>query len=122
MEAEQRIVIGADSLRQPPAGNGLIEHAANPRPVDVFASNAKPNESAGAHVDHHEEPMTTKENRLAAKQVDAPEAVLGVRKEGQPGGARGTRESGRQVLREHAAYDIQIDPTSLKVGRADWNG
>ncbi len=53
--------------------------------------------------------MTTKENRLAAKQVDAPEAVLGVRKEDQPGGARGTRESGRQVLREHAAYDIFID-------------
>src|SRR5579859_5184610 len=50
MEAEQRIVIGADSLWQRPAGNGLIEHAANPRPIDVFASNAKPNESAGATV------------------------------------------------------------------------
>jgi hypothetical protein len=92
MEAEQRIVIGADSLWRRPAGNGLIEHAANPRPVDAFASNANPNESAGAHVDHHEDPMT-KENR----QVTHPEGRL-------PGMPRSTR-----LLADGASrYDLRI--------------
>lgn len=47
--------------------------------------------------------VAAKQDRLAAKQSDAPEIVFGVRKEGQPGRTRGIWVSARKVLRENAA-------------------
>ena len=67
------------------AGNGSIEHAAHGRAIDVFASDAESDDTAGAHVDHHKDPMATKQDRLATKQIDAPKAVLGLREESESG-------------------------------------
>ena len=53
--------------------------------------------------------MTAKQNRLAAKQVHAPEAVLGVREKGEPRGTRNVRMTGIVVPREHPAHDVFIN-------------
>jgi hypothetical protein len=109
VESEQRIVIGADPRRWRIAGNGLIEHTARRYPIDVFAADAESDDSPGKYVDHHEDPVAAKQDRLAAKEIDAPETVFGMRKEGQPGRTRGIWVSASKVLREHAAYNILID-------------
>ena len=46
---------------------------------------------------------------LATKQIHAPEAVLGLREEGEPGGTRGARMLSAVVLRENPAHDVLID-------------
>jgi len=85
-------VIGADPRRWRVIGDGMIEHAAHSRTVDVFASDAESDDTAGTHVDHHKDPMATQQDRLATKQVDALEAVLGLREESEPGRTRGARK------------------------------
>ena len=77
--------------------------------VDVFASDAEADDAAGEQVDYHEDPMAAKQNRLATKQVHAPEAVLGLREEGEPGGTRGTRMIWAVVRREDPAHDVLIN-------------
>ena len=98
VEAEQGIMIGANSLGRCLAGDGLIEQAAYCCAIDELAADAESDESTCIHVDHHEDPVAAKEDRLATKQIDAPKTVLGVRKESQPGG---TRDSGyRRIVRK----------------------
>ena len=70
MKTEQWVVIGADPRRWRMTGDGLIEHAAHGRTVDVFVSDAESAEPTGTHVDHHKDPMATQQDRLATKQVD----------------------------------------------------
>jgi len=78
-------VIRTYPRRRRVAGNGLIELAAYRRAVDVFASDAEADDTAGEEVHYHDDPMAAKQNRLATKQVHAAEAVLGLREEGEPG-------------------------------------
>ena len=109
VKAKQRIVIRTQPRRRRMARNGLIEHATHDWTVNGLAADAESDDSTGIHVDHHEDPVAAKEDRLAAKQIDAPKTVLGVRKEGQPGRTRGLRVSAVVVLRQDPAYDISID-------------
>ena len=67
MKAEQRVMIRTDPRRRRVTGNGLIEHAAKVRTVDVFAADAEADDAAGKHVDDHKDPMATKQYRFATE-------------------------------------------------------
>ena len=109
MKAEQRIVIRTYPRRQRFTGNGLIEHAAKVRTVDVFAADAESDDAAGEHIDDHKDPMAAEQYRLATKQIHAPEAVVGLREEGEPGGTRGTRMIWAVLRREDSTHDVLIN-------------
>jgi len=49
------------------------------------------------------------EDGFAAKQIHAPEAVLGLCEDGQPGGIKGSGVAGAVVLRKRSAHDILVD-------------
>ena len=98
MKAEQRIVIRTYRRWRRLAGYGLIEHAAYGHTVDVFAADAESDDAAGEHIDEHKDPMAAKQDRLATKQVHAPEAVLGLREEREPGGTRAVGMIGAVVV------------------------
>ena len=91
------------------AGNGVIEHVAQSWTVDGFVADAEADDSADEHIDDHRDPMAAKGDRLAAKQIHAPEAVFGLREESEPGGIRGTRMMGVVVRREDSTYDVLVD-------------
>jgi hypothetical protein len=65
--------------------DGMIEHAAHRRTVDVLAADAESDDAAGEHIDDYKGPMAAEQYRLATKQIHAPEAVLGLCEEGEPG-------------------------------------
>ena len=62
--------------RQRFPGDDLVEHPANRGTTEISAFNAKANDPTGKYVHHHHDPMTAQEERFAAKQIDAPQAVL----------------------------------------------
>src|SRR5450631_2239154 len=109
MKAKQGVVIRTDPRRRSVTGDGVIEHAAYRRPVDAFAADAEADDTAGKHVHDHKDPMAAKQNRFATKQVHAPEAVLGLRDEGEPGGTRGARMILVAVLRKDPTHDVLIN-------------
>ena len=109
MKAKQRIVIRTEPRRRRVARNGLIEHAAHDWTVDVLAADAESDDAAGKHVDDHQNPMAAKKDRLAAKQIHAPEAVLGLRDEGEPRGAPGAWMFRAVMSCEDPTDDILID-------------
>ena len=51
-----------------------------------------------------------------AEQIQAPEAVLRLRDEGQPGRSVGAGVAGAVVLGEHAAHDVLVDLDAEDVG------
>ena len=73
VKAEQWVVIRNDPNGRRVTGNGLIEHAAKVRTVDVFAADAESDDAAGEHIDDHKDPMGAEQYRLATKQIHAPE-------------------------------------------------
>src|ERR1700733_2938503 len=68
MKAEQRIVIRTYPRRRHFTGNGLIEHAAKVRTVDVFAADAESDDAAGEHIDDHKDPMAARKYGLATSR------------------------------------------------------
>ena len=102
-------MIRAEPNRRCFAADGLIEHPAYRRTVDGFAADAEADDAAGEYVDDHEDPMTAKEDRFAPKQVHAPEAVLGLGDEREPGWARVVRMICSEMLREDPTHDILVD-------------
>jgi hypothetical protein len=52
--------------------------------VDVTGTYTETDDKAGKLVHDHKHPVALEQNGLATKQIDAPEALLGVAEEGQP--------------------------------------
>src|SRR3977135_2586259 len=76
--------------------------------TEISALNAKADDPACKHVHNHHDPMAAQEYRFAAKQIDAPQAVLHMPDKAQPGRAIGSR-SRSIVFRERAADDVFVD-------------
>jgi hypothetical protein len=95
-------------LRKRLSGDDLIEHPANRGAAEISALNPKANDPTCEYVHHHHDPMAAQEDRFAAKQIDAPQAVLHMPDKAQPGRAIGS-SPGSIVLREHAADDVLVD-------------
>ena len=67
------------------------------------ALGAEADDAATEYVHDHQHPVTTQQDRFTAEQIEAPEAVLRLRDEGQPGRSVGAGVVGPVVLGEHAA-------------------
>ena len=85
-----------------------IEHSADDRAVEIRRGNAKADDAAREYVHHDHDPEAPEQNRFAAKQVDAPQAVRGVPDHGEPRRVITTWQRSL-VLDEYATHDIVID-------------
>src|SRR5262249_39763823 len=108
METKQWVVVGTQVPRKRLSRDDLIKHPANRGAIEISALNAKANDPTCEHVHHHHNPMAAQEDGFAAKQIDAPQALLHMPDKAQPGRAIGSC-SGSIVLREHAADDVFVD-------------
>ena len=109
VESEQRIMIGTESLRFGLTDRGATEHSANRNAVDGGALDAEADDATGKYVHDQHDPMAAHQDRFNTKQISTPEAVLGLREEGQPGGAIRPRMAGTIMDREHTAHRILVD-------------
>ena len=101
-------MIGAEVSRCALTMNGGVEHTANVDACDRSRVHADANKATRELVHHDEHPVAPQHDRLAAKEVDAPEAVGGVSDERQPRGAASAR--GRAIVfGEHAVDDVLVD-------------
>src|ERR1700716_3920762 len=108
METKQWVVVGTQVPRKRLSGDDLVEHPANRGATGISALNAKAGDPACEHVHHHHDPVAAQEYRFAAKQIDAPQAVLHMSDKAQPGRAIGSC-LGAVVFREHPADYVFID-------------
>jgi hypothetical protein len=104
---EQRIMIRTELLWCTLPVNRGVEHAADVGTRDGAAMDTKTDKAARELVHHHEHPITPKHNRLASKQVHAPQAVLGVADERQPRGP-GSASSRAIVFGQEAVHDVLV--------------
>ena len=90
------------------ASNGVVEHSAKGDTVDCAGMQAKPNDLKRVLIHDDQDPVSPQHCRLAAKEVRAPETVLQVSKESQPGWT--TRVlSGRVVTGENPSNHVFVD-------------
>src|SRR5436190_1769570 len=101
-------MVGTQVPRKRLSGDDLVEHPANRGATGISALNAKANDPTCEHVHHHHDPMAAQEDRFAAKQIDAPQAVLHMPDKAQPGWTICSC-FGAVVFREHPADDIFVD-------------
>ena len=81
---EQRIVIGAEMSGHGLYVNSGVEHAADVGGRDGAATHADADEATRKLVHDHEHPVAPEHDRLASKEVHAPEAVCCMADERQP--------------------------------------
>src|ERR1700736_2773092 len=97
--------------------DGGIEHAAHINTGNCSAVHADADETTRELVHDDQHPVAPEHNRLASKEVDAPEAVRGVADERQPRGS-GSVPAGDTaiVFRQHAVHDVlvDVDPKRLR--------
>jgi hypothetical protein len=101
-------VVGTQVPRKRLSGDDLVEHPAKRGATEISALNAKANDPTCEHVHHHHDPMAAQEYRFAAKQIDAPQAVLHMPDKAQPGRTICSC-FGSIVFRKHAADDVFVD-------------
>ena len=105
----KRIVVRTEVLRHGalPA-KGVVQHSAKGNPVDRAGLQAKPNNSTRVLIHDDQYPVSAQHSRFAAEEIHAPETVLQVAEEGQPG--RTTAVWLGSVMRgQNAANDVFIN-------------
>ena len=82
VEPIERIVVGAEAVRQPAlASNGAVEHPTESDAIDRARMDAEPNDPARVLIHDDQDPVSPQRGRLAAEQIDTPEAVFHVAQE-----------------------------------------
>ena len=66
------------------APGSLIEHAAQGRVIHSANLHTKTDNPAGMLVHDYHDPVSGKQDRLASKQIDAPQTVFPMTYQGQP--------------------------------------
>jgi hypothetical protein len=94
MKSVQRIVIGAEIFRQTCTSNGLLEYPADRHAIDDSALDTETDDSACVLVHDHQYPIRLQTDRFASKQVEAPQTVLHMTDECQPGWTRRSTSAG----------------------------
>jgi hypothetical protein len=112
---EYGIVIRTEMSRCAVPVNGGVEHAADVDARDRPAMHGDADEPARELVHDHEHPVAPEHDRLAAKEVHAPEAVCRVADKRQPRGPGAPRQRA-MVFRQYAGHDvlIDVDPERLR--------
>ena len=105
---EHRIVIGTERSGNALPVNGRVKHPADVGPGDGAAMDAGANEAARELIHDDEYPVAAEHDRLAAKEIHAPEAVCRMADERQPGGSRASRRRAI-VFGQHAVHDVLVD-------------
>ena len=82
----KRIVIGAEIVRQTGTSNRLLEHPAERQAIDDSALDPESDDSACVLVHDDQHPIGLQGDRFTSKQVEAPQTVLQMTDERQPGG------------------------------------
>ena len=114
MESEQRIVVRAQMLRERLSRYGVVEHATERHAVDVRGLDANADDPAREQIHYDHDPVALEHNRFTSEQIDAPQAVLHVSDEREPGGS--LISGGRaEMPSEDAAHDIFVDLDAKRV-------
>jgi len=101
---EHRIVIGTERSGNALPLNGRVKHPADVTSGDGAAMDAGANEAARELIHDDEYPVAAEHDRLAAKEIHAPEAVCRMADERQPGGSSAARRRAI-VFGQHAVHD-----------------
>jgi len=91
------------------SGDGLVEHPADGDSVDNRPFGAETDDAAGEHIHDQHHPMAAQEDRFAAEEIDAPEAIPCLSDDSQPGRAGTPGVAWSVVFGEYATNDILID-------------
>ena len=90
------------------ASNGVVEHSAKGDTVDRAGLQAKPNDPTSVLIHDDQYPVSPQHCRFAAKEIHAPETVLHVSEESQPGRTAGVW-LGSVIRGQDAPNDVFID-------------
>src|SRR5262249_34346716 len=96
MKPVQRIVIGADIFRQTCTSYRLLKHPAERQAIDDSALDPESDDSACVLVHDDQHPICLHGDRFTTEQVKAPQTVLHMTDERQPGRTASRRR--RQVM------------------------
>jgi hypothetical protein len=114
MESEQRIVVRAQMLRKRLSRYGVVEHATDRHAVDVRRLDANADEPACEQIHYDNDPVALEHDGLTSEQIDAPQAVLHVSDEREPGGS--LISGGRSEMpSEDAAHNVFVDLDAERV-------
>src|SRR6516165_8608729 len=105
---QQWIVLGTEMSGYALPMNGGVKHLADVGDRDGAAMHADADEATRELVHDHEHPVAAAHDRLASKEVHAPEAVSGMADERQPRRAGAARRRAI-VFRQHAVDDVLVD-------------
>src|SRR5262249_48859540 len=111
---EHGIVIGAEMSGDTLVVNGGVEDAADVGAADRAAMHADADETARELVHDHEYPVTPEHDRLAAKEVNAPEAVCPCGRGTTATKVRSRPAQGDNVG-QHAVHDVLVDVDSERL-------
>src|SRR5450755_2747399 len=87
---------------------GSVEYATDRHAVEVCRLDADADDPACEEIHDNHDPVAPEHNGLTSEQIDAPQTVLHVSDEREPGwtiASRGTSE----MLSEDAAHDVFVD-------------
>ena len=87
---------------------GAVEHATECDTIDGPGMDAEPNDPARVLIHDDQDPVSPQRGRLAAEQIDTPEAVFHVAQERQPRGTPGGL-SWPVVLGENPSNHVLVD-------------
>jgi hypothetical protein len=96
MKPVQRLVIGADALRQTCTSYRLPEHSTECQAIDNSALDPESDDSPCVVVHDDQHPIRLQRDRFTTQQVDAPKTVLHMADERQPRGTSSRRR--RRIL------------------------
>jgi hypothetical protein len=88
MELVQPVMVRAEIRRLGLAARGSVEHSTQPHAIHGTAVYTEAHDTTRELVHHHEYPVCAQDGRFAAKQINAPQTVLRVPEDGQPGRPR----------------------------------
>jgi hypothetical protein len=117
---EHRIVIGTEMSGNALPVNGRVKHPADVGSGDSAAMDAGANEAARELIHDDEDSVAAEHDRLAAKEIHAPEAVCRLANERQPQGSSASRRRAI-VFGQHAVHDVlvEVDPERLRDDACD---
>lgn len=115
IKAKQWIVICGEALRRWLLRDRAIEHPADDWTVEIRRGDTRADDAGDEDIHHDHDPVTIEQNRFARKEVDAPQTVLSVPKDGEPGRTITTWH--RSVVPDKYASDsifVDLDSESFR--------
>ena len=110
MKPVQRIVIGAEIFRQTCTSYRLLEHPAERQAIDDSTLDPESDDSPCVLVHDDKDPICLQGDRFTSEQIEAPQTVLHMTDEGQPGWTASDRR--RAMFGENPPNHVLINSCS----------